>query len=120
MSPREKYEAMADLRHGGLLDIDPESPNAFRDWYTGGGWAGTHPWETCRGGNTTHISLQVARKGDGWQLYLDGFYRAVEVAKMAIALFDNDVPFVLLKKDEMLRIKRGLRNERDGKKRVHQ
>jgi hypothetical protein len=106
-TPREKYEAMADLRHGGLLDIDPDSPEAFRKWYEGGSWAGTHPWEICRGGNTTHVSLQVARAGGGWKLYLDGFYRAVEVAKMAIALFEKGVPFVLNKKDEMLRMLKG-------------
>jgi len=108
MSPVEKYQAFADLRHGGLLDIDTDSPEAFRKWYEGGSWAGTHPWEICRGGNTTHVSLQVAREGKGWKLYLDGFYRAVEAAKMAIALFEKEVPFVLNKKDEMLRMLKGL------------
>jgi hypothetical protein len=107
LSPVEKYKAFADMRHGGLLDIDTDSPEAFKNWYEGGGWAGAHPWEICRGGNTTHVSLQVARAGEGWKLYLEGFYRAVEVAKMAIALFENDVPFVLYKSDAMLRMLKG-------------
>ncbi len=108
MSPKEKYEAFADLRHGGLLDIDPDSPEAFRKWYEGGSWTGTHPWEICRGGNTTHISLQVAREGEGWKLYLAGFFHAVETAKMAIALFEHGVPFILHQKDEMLRMLQGV------------
>jgi len=108
LSPIKKYEASADMRHGGLLEIDPDSSDAFRKWYEGGGWTGSHPWEICRGGNTTHISLQVARAGEGWKLYLDGFNRAVEVARMTIALFENGVPFVLNKKPEMLRMLQGV------------
>jgi len=108
LSPVEKYAAFADMRHGGLLDLDSDSPAVFRTWYEGGGWAGSHPWEICRGGNATHISLQVARAGEGWKLYLDGFHRAVETAKMAIALSENATPFVLNKKQEMLRMLKGV------------
>ena len=102
LSPKEKYEAYADSRHGGLLGIDPDSPAAFRKWYEGDKWAGTHPWEVCRGGNSTHVSFAVAKEGAGWQLHLDGYRRAVEVARMAIALSERNVPFILHQQHEIL------------------
>jgi hypothetical protein len=107
-SPMEKYRVMADNRDEGLLDLPPGDPNAFAAWHrnrAGGG----HPWEICRGGNSTHISLYVTECENGWQLFLDGFSvaRVVETAKMAIALFERGVPFVLADKDEMQRMLNG-------------
>lgn len=109
LSARQKYLASADGRHEGLLDIDPDSPAAFREWYRtrhGGG----HPWEICRGGNSTHISLQVADRGAGWQLYLAGFSRSrvVETARMAIALHARKIPFILVNGEAMLRMLQGV------------
>jgi len=108
-SPREKYLKMADLRHGGLLDIAENDPNAFAGWYKSRTWSGSHPWEICQGGNSTHISLQVVPYKNGWQLYLEGFSsaRAVETAKMSIALHTYKVPFILPHKEEMLRMLQG-------------
>jgi hypothetical protein len=74
LSPIEKYRAMADGRHGDMLDIEPNSPDAFKAWYKSGERMGAHPWEICRGGNSTHISLQVADAPNGWKLYLAGLY----------------------------------------------
>jgi hypothetical protein len=99
---------MADNRHEGLLDLPLNDPEAFAEWHknrVGGG----HPWEICRGGNSTHISLYVMSSGGGWQLCLSGFSttRVVETAKMAIALFERGVPFVLAMKEEMLQMLTG-------------
>ncbi len=107
-SPMEKYRVMADNRHEGLLDLPPDDPDAFAAWHrnrAGGG----HPFEICRGENATHISLHVTEYQNGWQLFLHGFSvaRVVETAKMAIALFERGVPFVLTYKDEMQRMLEG-------------
>ena len=62
MNAREKYNLMADGRHDGLLDVSPEDdPEAFGRWYRERPRGG-HPWEICRGGNTTHISLRRDRE----------------------------------------------------------
>jgi hypothetical protein len=108
MTPREMYRAMADNRDAGLLEIPPDDPSAFSRWYRDR-QLGAHPWEICRGGNRTHISLQVTPRGDGWQLFLAGFSmaRAIETAKMAIALDESGVPFVLERREEMLSMLRG-------------
>jgi hypothetical protein len=109
LAPRQKYTEMADGRDGGLLDIAGDSQSDFNNWYTNDERKGEHPWEICRGGNSTHISLMVSKKADGWQLYLAGYSwgRAVETAKMAIALYNNDIPFVLAKAQEMLNMIKG-------------
>jgi hypothetical protein len=110
LTSREKYRRMADGREGGLLEITGDSPQAFNDWYTGGAWVGGHPWEICRGGNSTHISLSTHKDQAGWKLYLAGSssVRVVETAKMAIALFENNIPFILVQAQEILRMLQGI------------
>lgn len=106
----EKYTSMADSRDGGLLKVAPDQPNALRDWYLSGEWQGCHPWEICRGGNSTHINLSLTFKENiGWKIYLVGFSdsRAVETAKMAIALYEKGIRFELLNAEEMLLMFKG-------------
>ena len=96
LSDREEYTRMADGRDDGLQKINGASEKAFLHWYVTR-WMGGHPWEICRGGNSTHITLQVSKEDNGWRLYLHGLSRTrvVETAKMAIALFRHQIPFML-------------------------
>lgn len=57
LSPLKKYRDIADGRDGGLCSIEGNSEEAFNEWYHHGKVPGSHPWEICRGGNSTHISL---------------------------------------------------------------
>jgi len=88
---------MADGRDGGLKGIAGDSQEAFYDWYQGSDRIGAHPWEICRGGNSTHISLYVMYDDDSWKLRLAGssIARVEETVKMAIALYDKNIPFTL-------------------------
>ena len=52
------YYRHADGRDDGLKKIDPDSAEAFADWLENREKGG-HPWEVCRGGNSTHVSLYV-------------------------------------------------------------
>ena len=106
LTPRDKYKYMADGRHGGLTEIENQSKKAFRDWYFGGGKTGAHPWEICRGGNSTHISLMVAESGSEWTLRLAGssIVRVEETVKMAVALFKNNIPFILHEGEAILQM----------------
>ena len=110
MSPVDLYRKMADGRDENLLDIDSDDPQAFRKWYhnrVGGG----HPWEICRGGNATHITLGVIYEHYyGWRLYLEGAStsRLIETTRMAIAL--KKVPFVLHNYKQMIRKIKGTDN----------
>ena len=108
MSPREQYRAMADGRDEGLLEVRPADPRAFARWYETRPRGG-HPFEFCRGGNRTHITLGVTRLPSGWQLFLEGgsTSRMVETARMALALQRRTVPFVLHRAREMLLKLRG-------------
>jgi hypothetical protein len=55
LTPLDKYLSYADGRDAGLRDIEGDSPEAFTEWYYGGSRMGAHPWEICRGGNSTHM-----------------------------------------------------------------
>lgn len=102
---REMYRRMADGRDDGLLDLPLDDAEAFRQW-CGRGSLGGHPFEICRGGSRTHISLYPTKREQGWQLTLMGFSRArvEETAKMALALFRAGAPLCLPHKEEMLRM----------------
>ncbi len=110
MTPREKYWRMADGRHGGLMDILAGSPGEFTYWYRSGAGSGGHPWEICRGGNSTHISLYIRSVPEGWTLHLAGSSaaRVEETVRMAVALFIKGIPFVLQDAQEMLRMIKGV------------
>jgi hypothetical protein len=109
MTPRSKYKKMADGRDEGLVEIPGKSDKAFDDWYRKKAHTGGHPWEICRGGNSTHITLMVNKKPNGWQLYLAGSsrVRVVETARMAIALSEHDIPFVLEDDQALLQMLKG-------------
>ena len=104
LSPRSKYKEMSDGRDEGLTEISGDSEKAFDDWYRNKSHRGGHPWEICRGGNSTHIALMANRQKNGWRLYLAGSsrVRVVETVKMAIAMSEQDIPFILTNAQEIL------------------
>jgi hypothetical protein len=108
MSAKEKYSRLADGRDCGLRDIDQRSESAFKKWYRQDSRGG-HPWEICRGGNSTHISLYVQPQEGGWDLSLGGSSdsRVNETIKIALALYANHVPFQLSEAEEIFRMVTG-------------
>lgn len=94
LSPRDLYRANADGRDDRLLEIDGASAEAFHTWLHGHERLGGHPWEVCRGGNSTHISLFVYEDEDGYYLTLAGsaWTRTVETVRFYLALVHNGVP----------------------------
>ena len=71
----ELYIRYADGRDEGLTGkgmglcfgsgIDLASPEAWDAWFFDRTRRGGHPWEVCRGGNSTHVSLAVCH--DRWE-----------------------------------------------------
>ena len=69
----ELYLRYADGRDEGLTGkgmgihsgpgIDLSSTKAWEEWYFDRNRFGGHPWEVCRGGNSTHVSLFVCHDG---------------------------------------------------------
>jgi len=110
LTAREKYINMADGRNCGLTEINEASYTEFLEWYDTKKDCGGHPWEICRGGNSTHISLFVCRNANGWYLRLEGSSRArvIETIKMGFAFFDNNIPFILGNAEEIYRMACGL------------
>lgn len=109
LSPKEKYLRMADGRDAGLRSIEGNSQKAFYNWYHGSERQGAHPWEICSGGNSTHISLFASYDENRWSLRLAGssVVRVEETVKMAIALYDKDIPFILDEAEAILHMVTG-------------
>jgi hypothetical protein len=106
LSGRELYKQYADGRDGGLLSLDPTSPEALKNWFHSGAWHGTHPWEIYRGGNSTHINLSITPDygNKDWRIVLTAFStaRMVEACRIAIALKKAGLPFTLSHKESYL------------------
>ena len=104
MTPREQYYRYSDGRDEGLRDIDPDSAEAFALWYHDRSRGGGHPWEVCRGGNSTHVDLYVVGDDDGYYLRVAGTstWRSVEAIKFFLALHRAGVP-VLIYQAELLK-----------------
>jgi hypothetical protein len=109
LTAKEKYLHMADGRDAGLRSIEGNSQKAFFNWYFGSERLGAHPWEICRGCNSTHISLFASYNENNWNLRLAGssVVRVEETVKMAIALYDKDIPFILDKAEAILHMVTG-------------
>lgn len=109
LSAKEKYLAMADGRDCGLRLLNETSYQDFHKWYETEMNCGGHPWEICRGGNSTHISLFVCRDENGWYLRLEGCSRVriIETIKIAMAFYLNKTPFILGKAEEIFRMASG-------------
>jgi len=96
LSPKEQYYLHADGRDEGFGEIDPDNPEAFYAWFHDHSHWGGHPWEVCRGGNSTHISL-YPRYDDGWYFALSGdaWNRTIETIKFYLALRRDVIPVYL-------------------------
>ncbi len=94
LSPKELYRKHADMRHEGLMDIDEDSPEAFAHWLKHCANRGGHPWEVCRGGNSTHVSLYVDKTDAGYYFSVAGksWGRSVETINFFLALHRAGIP----------------------------
>lgn len=99
LSAKEQYYKKADGRDEGLSEINPDSSEAFAVWYNDRQRCGGHPWEVCRGGNSTHIDLYVNHNEQGFYLSVRGkawtrsieaikFYNALRAEGVAVYLHD--------------------------------
>ena len=97
-TPKEQYYLHADGRDDGLRDLNPDDPEAFHAWLHDYSRGGGHPWEVCRGGNSTHVSLRPMDDKDGYFLYLDGdaWNRTIETVKFYLALTRAGIPVYLI------------------------
>lgn len=97
LSAKEQYYRHADGRDDGLGEIDASSEEEFIKWLHLKDKYG-HPWEVCRGGDSTHISLYVRHYDDGFKLVLSGsaLTRTIETVKFYLAIRKAGYPVSLV------------------------
>lgn len=103
LAPLAIYMRRADGRHGGLLDLPRADAEAFRRWFQSRTWSGSHPWEIVFG-HPHGIHLAPTRADGHWRFSLSVSNQGLALAavKMAIALGDARIPFILHGKDELV------------------
>lgn len=113
LSAKEQYYRHADGRDDGLGEIDASSEEEFIKWLHLKDKYG-HPWEVCRGVNSTHISLYVRHYDDGFKLVLSGtaLTRTIETVKFYLAIRKAGYPVSLV--DGHTLVSRLLETERIG------
>lgn len=97
LTAKEQYYKKADGRDEGLSEINVDSSDEFEEWYNNRHRGGGHPWEVCRGGNSTHIDLFVDHDEQGYFLSIAGkaWTRSIEVIKFYNALRTEGVAVYL-------------------------
>lgn len=99
LTAKEQYYKKADGRDEGLSELNIDSAEEFEAWYNDKHRGGGHPWEVCRGGNSTHIDLYVNHNERGFFLSVRGkawtrsieaikFYNALRAEGVAVYLHD--------------------------------
>lgn len=97
LSAMQQYYKKADGRDEGLSKISLDSSVEFETWYYDNYRGGGHPWEVCRGGNSTHIDLFVRHCEHGYYLEVAGkaWSRSIEAIKFYNALRGEGVAVTL-------------------------
>ena len=103
LTPKEQYYLHADGRDDDLKDVPGDDPKAFQKWLTVRERGG-HPWEVCRGGNSTHISLFPMTDKRGTFMLLDGdsWGRTIETVKFYLALKRKNIPVYLFRGENLV------------------
>jgi hypothetical protein len=109
ISPKEQYALKADSRHGGLLNLPEDDPQAFRQWFASRAWLGCHPWEIVFGHPHGILFSPLLSDGGMWSFHLsvDTPSLYLQAVKMAIALGKEGVSFVLHARDSVVAALRG-------------
>ncbi|SDB58507.1 hypothetical protein SAMN02910317_03071 [Ruminococcaceae bacterium FB2012] len=102
LSPKEQYYKHADGRDSNLKNVDGDSVEAFINWchdHENG-----HPWEVCRGGNSTHIDLYAHHDSRGFFLGVQGAARTrcVEAVKFFLAIHRAGYPVYIYNAKELV------------------
>lgn len=97
LKPKDQYIRHADGRDDGLLALTEDDAEAFDQWYNDRNRFGGHPWEVCRGGNSTHVDLYVVKDEDGYYFLVGGkaWNRSVEAANFFLALHRAGLPVTI-------------------------
>lgn len=107
-SPLEMYKRYADDRNGGMLTIDPDSPEEFDKWFDLSReekWKimnPSHMWEAIQGGSRTRLHLSVDKDERGYYLtlsqneyccpqYAVRFYNALRKKNIPVYIYDGSV-----------------------------
>ena len=104
MSPLELYRRYADDRNGGLITVEPDSSDAFDNWFNLSHDEKrktenpSHQWEAIQGSSRTRVHLSVLKDDRGHYLILscNEFCCPEYAVRFYNALKEHDIPVEIL------------------------
>lgn len=105
MTLKEQYMRFADGRHDGMLDIDPDDPEAFKNFCNTS--HGGHVWEIRPGHGFSRMHLYVQKDDEGWYLVLSGCFDRTDFVHIAIELTARGLPLMVYDAKKVLKAMKG-------------
>ena len=103
MSLKDQYKRFSDGRDGGMLDIDPDDPEAFKEFEPFDG----HAWEIRAGHGWSRMHLYPVHDEDGWYLALRGSFDRTDFIHIALEFHDRGLPLEVYGAKDVLRALKG-------------
>ncbi|WP_304426868.1 hypothetical protein [uncultured Adlercreutzia sp.] len=96
--PRRWYARFGDARDRSLLEVDPDSPQAFREWYLANKNVLDHNFEIFMGRGCSRVHMNPELRDDGsWSISLWGSitWHAADIARMWKHMNEAGLPVYL-------------------------
>ena len=105
LSLEEQYRRYADGRDDGMLDLDPDDPDAFGEFLRTS--CSGHIWEIRSGHSYSMMHLYVAHDERGYYLVLRGPWDRGDFVRIALALNKEGLPLEVSEASKVIRMLRG-------------
>ena len=105
MSLKEQYKRFADGRDEGMLELDPDDPDAFRQFQRN--VRSGHVWEIRFGHGYSRMHLYPMNDERGWYLVLRGCFDRTDFIHIALSLSEKGMPVEVMESTKVLRAIRG-------------
>ena len=105
MTLKEQYSRFADGRDDGMLELDPDDPDAFKEFvrtsHSG------HIWEIRSGHGWSMMHLFPRNDEKGWYTVLNGSFDRTDFVHIALSLFAQGIPLTVNDAKKVLKALRG-------------
>ena len=101
----EQYKGFADGRDDGLLDIDPDDPDAFLEFHKSSNSG--HIWEIRPGHGWAMMHLFPEHDEKGWYVILNGCFDRTDFIRISLGLRTAGIPVKVYDASKILKALRG-------------
>ena len=105
MTLERQYRRFADGRDDGMLDLDPDDPNAFKSFCRGS--HDGHVWEIREGHGFSRMHLYPVDDEGGWYFVLRGCFDRTDFIHITLRFSAEGIPIMIHDAEEIVRALKG-------------